>query len=485
MATRYWVGGTGTWDSTSTANWSATTGGAAGASAPVAADDVIFDANSGSGTATTDATAVCRNITINTSTLTLKFGANFTSTGTATLTLGTLDINSQTFTIAVFSSDNTNVRSIVFGSTGKIVLTGNNLGIWSCTTATNMTTSGNREVRSTYTGGIGTRLIRNGQTGGALTNAVSMYIEGGTDIVDDRSFRYLDCDFTGFAGSVLNRGRVVFRNLTFSSSMTFNNSTGAGITFGYESGTNVIRTNGLTLTFPVSFNGVGGSWSLFDNFVLDATSAFTLTNGTFDANGKNVTVGSFALGSGTKTLTLGSGTWTVAGSWDANTNVANFSVSAATATITMTSVSAKTFAGGAKTWPTLNQGGAGALTIQQSNTFTNITNTVQPATITLTSGTTQTVTSFTASGTVGNLITLNASTPGSRATITDSGGINSVSYMDIKDISATGYGEWQAYTSNGNVDSGNNLGWVFLAPPPLTASEYQISFRSFTERRSF
>lgn len=46
MANRYWVGGTGTWTSTSTANWAATSGGAAGASAPTAIDDVIFDAGS-------------------------------------------------------------------------------------------------------------------------------------------------------------------------------------------------------------------------------------------------------------------------------------------------------------------------------------------------------------------------------------------------------------------------------------------------------
>jgi hypothetical protein len=151
----------------------------------------------------------------------------------------------------------------------------------------------------------------------------------------------------------------------------------------------------------------------------------------------------------------------------------------------MTSASTKTFSGGAKTWPTLNQGGAGALTIQQSNTFTNITNTVQPATITLTSGTTQTVTDFDVSGTSGNLITLNASTPGSRATLTDSGGVNSVSFVDIKDIAATGYGEWQAYTSNGNVDSGNNVGWVFAAPPAFVASEYPPELRSFTEKRRF
>ena len=45
--TRYWVGGAGTWDTTTTTNWSATSNGAGGASVPTSADAVIFDANSG------------------------------------------------------------------------------------------------------------------------------------------------------------------------------------------------------------------------------------------------------------------------------------------------------------------------------------------------------------------------------------------------------------------------------------------------------
>lgn len=40
MATRYWVGGSGTWNTTNTANWSTTSGGAGGASVPTSADDV-------------------------------------------------------------------------------------------------------------------------------------------------------------------------------------------------------------------------------------------------------------------------------------------------------------------------------------------------------------------------------------------------------------------------------------------------------------
>lgn len=46
MATRYWVGGSGTWNNVTTTNWSATSGGAGGASVPTANDDVIFNAAS-------------------------------------------------------------------------------------------------------------------------------------------------------------------------------------------------------------------------------------------------------------------------------------------------------------------------------------------------------------------------------------------------------------------------------------------------------
>ena len=56
MANRYWVGGTGAWDGTNTANWSATSGGSGGSSVPYTSDDVFFDANSGTGTVTVSTT---------------------------------------------------------------------------------------------------------------------------------------------------------------------------------------------------------------------------------------------------------------------------------------------------------------------------------------------------------------------------------------------------------------------------------------------
>lgn len=64
MATRYWVGNGGTWDASSTTHWSASSGGASGASAPTASDDVIFDANSitSAGQTVALSSAVCRAI---------------------------------------------------------------------------------------------------------------------------------------------------------------------------------------------------------------------------------------------------------------------------------------------------------------------------------------------------------------------------------------------------------------------------------------
>lgn len=55
MADRHWVLGTGNWSDTG--HWSASSGGASGASVPTSSDNAIFDSNSGGGTATVNAGA--------------------------------------------------------------------------------------------------------------------------------------------------------------------------------------------------------------------------------------------------------------------------------------------------------------------------------------------------------------------------------------------------------------------------------------------
>ena len=59
MANRYWVG-TGSWTSSNTTNWSASSGGTTGASVPTSIDDVFFD--SSSGTCSIGNNVTCRSI---------------------------------------------------------------------------------------------------------------------------------------------------------------------------------------------------------------------------------------------------------------------------------------------------------------------------------------------------------------------------------------------------------------------------------------
>ena len=87
MADRYWVlGGTGNYNSTT--NWSATSGGASGASVPSTADNVFFDASSGSGTVTINVASNCANLVLTGFTGTIAFTNNLTVNGTV-LNFGT------------------------------------------------------------------------------------------------------------------------------------------------------------------------------------------------------------------------------------------------------------------------------------------------------------------------------------------------------------------------------------------------------------
>jgi len=238
--------------------------------------------------------------------------------------------------------------------------------------------------------------------------------------------------------------------------------------------TQQITSSAKTFTQPITINSPSGSVTLQDA-LLTTGIATTLTNGTLDLNGKTLTVGTrFTTATGTKNLTFNGGTLVCP---NANTTSFNNAVptgftttaGTGTGTISMTAATAKTFVGGGSTFNcTLNQGGAGALTITGANTFSNITNTVQPASVLFTAATTSTFTNFNLSGTSGNLITIGSVTAASH-TLSKASGTVSVSFCSISYSSATGGATWEALTTNGNVDGGNNSGWIFTTPPAPSA----------------
>jgi hypothetical protein len=132
----------------------------------------------------------------------------------------------------------------------------------------------------------------------------------------------------------------------------------------------------------------------------------------------------------------------------------------------MTGATAKTFIGAGSTFNcTLNQGGAGALTITGSNTFSNITNTrksTSAASILFTAGTTNTFTDWNASGESTRLLTIGSDTAANH-TLSDASGTVSADFLSISRSTATGGADW--YAGANSTDGGNNSGWIFTAPP--------------------
>lgn len=211
-------------------------------------------------------------------------------------------------------------------------------------------------------------------------------------------------------------------------------------------GSQTITSAGRTFAQAISINSPGGSLTFLDAFTSSnfAAAAIGLVAGTLNANTYNVTLSAGGVNSSNtniRTLALGSGTWTLAispGAW----NVSSTATVTGTGTISLTSASAKTFAGGGISYSgiTLDQGGAGTLTISGNNTFANITNTYKAtgATTINFGTTTQRVGSFTAAGEAGRVLTLTGSSASSPCTLvhTGSGTAADVNYLTITGVRA-------------------------------------------------
>jgi len=395
-----------------------------------------------------------------------------TTTGTYTLSAGTLTLGGD-LTTGIFSSSSTNTRAIAF-STYNIILTH--------TTAATTVLDISDATNFTYTGTGGftvgamnnTRTFTAGITGGSTTTAPNLTFTTGASVATLTTagwFNNLDFGTTSF--TLGTTSLTITGNLTLSSSGTY---TGLGLRV---LGTSNITTNAKTIAeLVIGTDGIPppaltGTATLAGNLTL--SGALTLTQGSLTCSTYAVQSATFAsTGALTRSIT-GSGTYTITGA--GATAFSNASATGITITgliISMTAATAKTFAGGGGSYPTLNQGGAGALTISGDNSFADLTATTRPSTITFTISTTQTFADFTLSGTAGNLVTINSSTAATQATLSKSSGTVSVNYLSIRDSAATGGANWYAGTTSTNVS--NNTGWIFTAPP---GGQYLGNFFAF------
>jgi hypothetical protein len=249
-------------------------------------------------------------------------------------------------------------------------------------------------------------------------------------------------------------------------------------------GSQTLTNAGRTFLQTITINTPGGSVTLQDSFISSAT-LLTITAGTFNAVTYNVTLTSLlsqvnASGTGVRTVAVGSGTWTIAGNpspWTVSTST-NLTVTG-TGTISLTSASARTFTGGSVSYSgiTLDQGGAGALTISGNNTFKNITNTYSAtgATTINIGTTTQTVTQFTGTGAVGKVLTIQGtSAPNSGTLILSSGTVTTPDYLTIYSIRA--YSLSSTWYAGANSTNNGSLGWIFSSVATGSGGKFFLMF---------
>ena len=245
MATYFWVGGAGTWDSTTTTNWSLTSGGAGSAGVPIATDTATFNVNSGTGAVSIAASATCVQCNFG--------GAGITATLTAnhTVTFGGLNISAGTFDCSTFSF-NITTGAVTNHTGGTFTCNG---GTFTCTNTFNSspTVAGTINLNnSTLVAGSitvsGTGLIFN-----AGTSLITLTSNGGA--ITATGITFYNVNLTGSGTG--NLFQIIGAN------NTFNNLSIAGRSV---TGVNEFSTNGnITIngTFTVSAPTTLGSSRLF------------------------------------------------------------------------------------------------------------------------------------------------------------------------------------------------------------------------------
>ena len=261
----------------------------------------------------------------------------------------------------------------------------------------------------------------------------------------------------------------VYKSFTLSSASTFTHNNKLMSFLG--DGANTINTAGKQLYYAV----FAGNYKLNAN--LNFQTNTYIYGGLFEANGFNITAGSFTVqnittgytSSPNLTVYMGSGVWSI-------TNTSGWSYTASgtlnlfpeTSTIEIVASAASTyyFAGGGITYNNLlisGSTGAAAISISGNNTFTSITSTKTNAyTLRFPASGTTTVGAWNVNGSSGNIITIDSSSAGTRANLTKTGGGVVVSnFISVKDINASPASTFYAVNS---TNAGNNVNWTFNFP---------------------
>jgi hypothetical protein len=230
-------------------------------------------------------------------------------------------------------------------------------------------------------------------------------------------------------------------------------------------GNQTYTTAGKTIPWPLFIEKSSGTFQHGDAYTSSSGVSIAVTQGNYATGNYNISLESINTSSPTASITLGTSTLTLRSSLPINFDGrVNLTFSGAASTINLSNAGAKTFAGGGFTFGTVSStaGTTSALTITGNNTFGTLTNSAYTF-LAFASGSTQTITNFTYTGAVGNVVRWSTSIPGQRATLKQS---------------ETG-GSLAAVGAN-SVDGGNNSGLTFTGASPDYLYIRDIAYSAFT-----
>ncbi len=280
--------------------------------------------------------------------------------------------------------------------------------------------------------------------------------------------RHGTMDWTGVTNSPtinINFVSNYYGSLTLVSGMSV---TGTSAIYFSGRSTHTITMAGKSFaSSSVVFSCPGGTYTFQDAFTNDGTIYFQY--GTLDFNDFDVTCQVFNSNyNNTRTLNMGSGTLTLTGTgyvWYIGQTSLTLNEETSTIKATNNSSSTKYFRGqAAATYYNLWIATLGTGNFDMYDNYDLTFNQIkisEGAKLRFKAGKMVTVSDFVADGT--SAITITSSTSATHTLSCASGTID-VSYCTISYSIATGGATFNAWTSLGNTDGGNNTGWIFTEP---------------------
>lgn len=400
---------------------------------------------------------------------TISLTANQTVTGTLTFSAGTNATmrhfvssdtigTTRTITTAAFSGTDVDFRDITIAGAAAPV-SGTRLGDAKGNSGITFVAGKTVYVRSTGSANWSSSTGWSATSGGAadvtqfplaqdtVIFPAATYPASGSTITIDRDYNIGTIDMSLRTGNTVtlatgSTNPTIYGNWINGTGTTLSGS--GTLTFAGR-GSQTITSAAKSFPQAFTINTPGGSVVLQDAFNSTYNGNFSLLAGTFDANNYNATFANAFISntSATRTVNFGSGTWLFTGTsffWQVTSTV-GITITGS-ATINANAATAKIFAGGGLSYAniTLNQGGAGSLTITGNNTFKDITNTYKATGATnITFGTTtQRVSQFTAAGEAGRVLTIQGTSASSPCALiyTGAGDVSGPDYLTITGVRA-------------------------------------------------